>query len=64
MDNETVSMLLRLPARLREDLRRGARESRRSLTAEVVHRLEQSIKADARRARRRHPDHHQRGGAP
>jgi len=53
MPEETVSMLLRLPARLREDLRRAARESRRSLTAEVVHRLAQSIKADARRARRR-----------
>ena len=54
-------MLLRLPARVREDLRRAARESRRSLTAEVIHRLEQSIKADARRARRRQSDHQQRG---
>jgi len=53
MPEEMVSMLLRLPARLREDLRRVARESRRSVTAEVVHRLGQSIKADARRERRR-----------
>ena len=57
-------MLLRLPARVRENLRRAARESRRSLTAEVIHRLEQSIKADARRERRRHADHHRRGEAP
>ncbi len=46
-------MLLRLPARLREELRRAARESRRSVTAEVVHRLEQTVRADERRERRR-----------
>jgi len=53
MDNETVSILLRLPARLREELRRAARESRRSVTAETVHRLEQTFRVDARRERRR-----------
>ncbi len=48
-----VSVLIRMPARLREELRRAARESRRSVTAETVHRLEQTFRADERRERRR-----------
>ena len=61
MGDETIKMLLRMPARLREDLRRAARESRRSVTAEIVHRLDQSIRADERRARRRQADHEREG---
>jgi hypothetical protein len=48
-----VSVLLRMPARLRDDLRQVARENRRSLTAELVHRLEESRRIDRRRERQR-----------
>ncbi len=64
MDEETVAMLLRMPASLREDLRRVARESRRSVTAEIVHRLEHSIRADALRERRRQAVDRQREERP
>jgi hypothetical protein len=53
MNEETVSILLRLPADLRERLRLAARDNQRSMTAEVVYRLQQSIRADDRRDRRR-----------
>jgi hypothetical protein len=53
MDEETVSVLLRMSARLRDDLRQVARENRRSLTAELVHRLEESRRIDRRRERQR-----------
>ena len=53
MNEETVSVLLRMPARLRDDLRQVARENRRSLTAELVHRLEESRRIDRRRDRQR-----------
>jgi hypothetical protein len=46
-------ILLRLPADLRERLRLAARDNQRSMTAEVVYRLQQSIRADDRRDRRR-----------
>ena len=53
MNEEAVSVLIRMPARLRDDLRRVARENRRSLTAELVHRLEDSRRIDRRRERQR-----------
>ena len=64
MDEQPLAkMLLRMPAALRVALGEAAQRSRRSVTAEIVHRLEQSIKADERRARRRQADH-ERGGPP
>ncbi len=54
MDEQPLAkMLLRMPAALRVALGEAAQRSRRSVTAEIVHRLEHSIRADERRERRR-----------
>ena len=64
MDEQPLAkMLLRMPATLRVALGEAAQRSRRSVTAEIVHRLEHSIRADERRERRRQADH-ERGGPP
>jgi hypothetical protein len=44
-----VAINLRLPAKLREALRAAARRNGHSVTAEIVRRLERSIRADERR---------------
>ena len=50
-----VAINLRLSAELREALRNAARRNGRSVTAEIVRRLEQSVRADERKERRRWP---------
>jgi len=52
-DQPRVAINLRLPPALREALRRAARQNGRSMTAEIVHRLGRSIRADEERERRR-----------
>jgi Arc-like DNA binding domain len=51
-----VAMSLRLPVELRDALQRSAHEHRRSLTAEIIRRLERSVRADERRRRRSERD--------
>ncbi len=48
-----VALNLRLSPDLRDALRRVARQNGRSVTAEIVRRLEQSLRDDERRERRR-----------
>lgn len=50
--DETVKLLLRLPESLRDALKRWAATNRRSVTAEIVYRLERSVRADERKASR------------
>jgi hypothetical protein len=47
-----VAINLRLSVELRETLRNAVRRKGRSVTAEVVRRLERSIRADERKERR------------
>jgi hypothetical protein len=49
---EVVPRLIRMPKPLLDRLTELARQSRRSVNAEVVFRLEESIRADERRASR------------
>jgi len=48
-----VAINLRLPAELRAALRAAACRNGRSVTAEIVRRLERSFRADEQRERRR-----------
>lgn len=50
--DETVKLLLRLPESLRDALKKWASANRRSVTAEIVYRLERSVRADERKAQR------------
>lgn len=44
-----VGYALRLPRELKAELERLAKENRRSLNSEIVHRLEQSVRVDQRK---------------
>ena len=47
-----VKFLVRFPVGLLDSLKQWAAENRRTVTAEIVYRLEQSIRAEARKTSR------------
>ena len=47
MAKDYTQVNFRIPTKLKEEIEKAAQESERSITAEIVHRLEESFKHDA-----------------